>query len=295
MSREELLKQLINVPFKCLDKGYIQLVDVMGDDKAIYDAARVSHLGSKAFDEPRSDSQQRNLIRYLMRHGHTSPLEMAELKFAIKVPLYIWQQCLRHRTANVNQISYRYSEAPDEFNVSGMWRKQSESNHQSSEGLLDNDVQEVARMDEEWIQEKSYTVYTSRIKDGVSREQARKDLPCSLYTSAFWKFDLHNLLHFLKLRMDAKHAQPEIAEYANAIGYKIVKPLFPMVWEAFEDYRLNSINLTDLDIKALSMMTDWSDYKTVWHLATGILPSERSRERDEFIEKYNRIYTTKNA
>jgi thymidylate synthase (FAD) len=270
--------------FPVLDDGFVALVDVMGDDAAICQAARVSY---GAGTRPVSDD--RTLIRYLMRHRHATPFEMAEIKLLVRVPMDAWRQWIRHRTANVNEYSTRYSEAIDSAQKTApdAWRSQATANKQGSAGAV-AEWPEGYRLDltgdEFWaegpvvdrgdkgfrclddgtpptpggylseieasLQSQARHVYEERIKFGVAREQARKDLPLSTYTEAYWKCDLRNVLGFLALRMDS-HAQAEIRAYAEIIGREIVAPLFPETWSAFEDYTLASLTLSRLDIQAL--------------------------------------------
>jgi thymidylate synthase (FAD) len=173
---------------------------------------------------------------------------MAEIKFLVRVPMDCWRQWIRHRTANVNEYSTRYSEAIDssQSTAADGWRTQSTSNRQGSEDVLSSEVGEKLTREEQLFLDQSRRVYEARLEAGVAREQARKDLPLSTYTEAYWKIDLHNLLHFLALRMDS-HAQEEIRLYATAIGQQIIKPLFPIVWEAFEDYRMGGQFLSRLE------------------------------------------------
>jgi thymidylate synthase (FAD) len=229
--------------FPVLDDGFVCLVDVMGDDQAVVQAARVSYG-----EGTRKVSDDRGLIRYLLRHRHTTPFEMAEVKILVRVPMDCWRQWIRHRTANVNEYSTRYSLAIDatQTTEADQWRTQAVSNRQGSAGLLDADAGVKLSASEVEFQQRARALYEERIALGVAREQARKDLPLSTYTEAYWKVDLHNLLHFLALRMDS-HAQLEIREYATAIGEQIVRPLFPLVWEAFVDYRMEGMFLTRLD------------------------------------------------
>ena len=233
-----------------LDDGFVCLVDVMGDDSSVVQAARVSYgEGTKKV------SDDRTLIRYLLRHRHTTPFEMAEIKILVRVPMDCWRQWIRHRTANVNEYSTRYSIAIDSAQTTPpeQWRTQAESNRQGSGEPLSAEVGEQLTTTEANLQEEIRRVYQERLDAGVAREQARKDLPLSTYTEAYWKVDLHNLLHFLALRMDS-HAQLEIREYATAIGEGIVKPLFPVVWEAFQDYRMNGMFLTRLDREVIQRL-----------------------------------------
>jgi thymidylate synthase (FAD) len=241
--RTVILDQLRWKKFHVLDDGFVCLVDVMGDDQAVVQAARVSYgQGTRAV------SDDRTLIRYLMRHRHTTPLEMVELKLLVRVPMDCWRQWIRHRMASVNEVSTRYSIAIDTAATtpSADWRKQSASNRQGSEGFLDEAAGAELSAEELAFQRQARDMYEKRLAAGVAREQARKDLPLSTYTEAYWKIDLHNLLHFLELRMDDR-AQWEIRQYAQVIGQEIVGPLLPLVWEAFVDYRLEAMELSRLD------------------------------------------------
>jgi thymidylate synthase (FAD) len=235
------------------------------------------------------------LIRYLMRHRHSTPFEMAEIKFLVRVPMDCWRQWIRHRTANVNEYSTRYSLAIDatQTTPAGQWRSQAATNRQGSGAPLDEQVGAKLSADEVAFQTAARKQYEERIAAGVAREQARKDLPLSTYTEAYWKIDLHNLLHFLALRMDS-HAQVEIRNYATTMGEQIVRPLFPLVWEAFVDFRLAAMYLTRLErelivrlVARLSVAgkvtgTD-EDFLAVQDPTWNGL--SRSRERDECREK----------
>ncbi len=281
--------------FPVLNDGFVCLVDVMGDDSSIVQAARVSYgEGTKKV------SDDRTLIRYLLRHRHTTPFEMAEVKFLVRVPMDCWRQWVRHRTANINEYSTRYSLAIDaaQTTLPEEWRTQAESNRQGSGEPLAPELGQKLTQQETELQNQMRTVYQERIDSGVAREQARKDLPLATYTEAYWKVDLHNLLHFLALRMDS-HAQQEIRDYATTIGEKIVAPLFPIVWEAFQDYRMQSMFLTRLDVGVVQRLNAGA-------AATGAAPPfsteaflaaqdptwaglTRSRERDECRSKLVRI------
>ena len=260
-----------NVPIH--EHGFIALVDAMPRlvpegltaDSAIVQSARVSYgQGTKMV------SEDRGLVRYLMRHHHSTPFEMVEFKFHIAMPIFIARQWIRHRTANVNEYSARYSIMPDRFyrpSIDNV-RKQSKSNRQGGEGPID------AGTAEEFLQllenaEANYQKYTELTEKGVAREIARAVLPVSVYTEWYWKCDLHNIFHFLSLRMDP-HAQIEIQDYAKAM-YELIKPIVPVACEAFEDYRLNSMHLTGLEIDAI---------RTGKPLAT-----ENKRETAEWQEK----------
>jgi len=236
--------ELVGKKFDVLNDGFVYLVDFMGSDAAICQAARVSYgKGTK------SVSDDEKLIRYMMRHTHTSPFEQVEFKFHVRTPMDTWRQWIRHRTANVNEYSTRYSEAIDSCYVAGEWRAQSQSNKQGSEGKLDD---KAIKASEHRAQSVARHEYKQRIRKGVARELARKDLPLSTYTEAYWKIDLHNLLHFLGLRMDS-HAQWEIRQYANIIGNEIVAKIVPLAWAAFNDYhpKRNAMILSARDIEVI--------------------------------------------
>jgi thymidylate synthase (FAD) len=287
MSRSDLLTQLRWKKIPVLDDGFVCLVDVMGDDSSVVQAARVSYgEGTKKV------SDDRTLIRYLLRHRHTTPFEMAEIKLLVRVPMDCWRQWIRHRMANVNEYSTRYSVAIDavQTTLPTEWRSQAESNRQGSGEPLPIDVGEQLTASERIFQEQARRLYEERLQAGVAREQARKDLPLATYTEAYWKVDLHNLLHFLALRMDT-HAQAEIRAYATAIGREIVQPLFPVVWEAFEDYRLHGQSLSRLEIGVIDRLMEHgrrsgspppyseADFLAAQDMAWKEL--NRSRERDE--------------
>ncbi len=295
MSQSELVEQLRWQKFKVLDDGFVCLVDVMGDDSAVVQAARVSYgAGTKHV------SDDRTLIRYLLRHHHTTPFEMAEVKLLVRVPMDCWRQWIRHRTANVNEYSTRYSVAIDaqQQTEPHEWRSQSSDNRQGSGEPLPLEVGEKLSAEEHELQTAAKKVYEDRLKAGVAREQARKDLPLSTYTEAYWKVDLHNLLHFLHLRMDS-HAQWEIRQYALTIGEKIIQPLFPLVWEAMQDYRVGSVHLTRLEVGVIQRLTQQGaksnqvlpfsreDFLAVQDEAWRSL--NRSRERDECLDKLQQL------
>lgn len=242
--------------------GFVRLVDVMprlipesasGGDSVIANAARVSY-GDGMTDES-NDAQDRRLIRHLMRHAHTSPFEMAEVKFHVKAPIFVARQWLRHRTASVNEWSGRYSPMPSEFYRPAVARLQSPTNMQGSRMDGSPVSSDSSKLLSEYLDDSEALAgkYNELIaKHGIAREQARIGLPVSIYTQFYWKCDLHNLLHFLKLRM-APDAQLEIQEYGHAI-FDMIEPLFPITCEAFRDYRLNSISLTDCDRRALDIL-----------------------------------------
>ena len=234
---------------KVLDNGFVRLVDTMPQndlDEAIVQAARVSYAGGT-----KATRSSRGLIRYLMRHKHNTPFEMVEFKFHIKMPIFIARQHLRHRTASVNELSARYSIVPDEYYKPGVYRKQSELNKQGSEGQVELDEQLFEQPTE--LCRSAFLVYNNLLDAGCCREQARGHLPQSTYTEFYWKINLHNLLHYLELRMEAG-AQKEIRDYANAI-YDLVKNKLPIVMEAFMDFRVNAITLTGKEVEALRNKT----------------------------------------
>ena len=242
------IDQILGARFNVLDDGFVRVVDYMGTDESIVQAARVSYgAGTKKVHE------DRGLIRYLMRHRHTTPFEMCEIKFHVRVPMDCWRQWIRHRTANVNEYSTRYSEAIDAAQSTpvGAWREQAMTNRQGSGQFLDVEVGKKLTDNEREFQTRAREIYEERLAMGVAREQARKDLPLSTYTEAYWKIDLHNLFHFLSLRMDS-HAQLEIRSYATIIGEDIVSKWCPLAWEAFRDYRLGGVYLTRLDTEVIS-------------------------------------------
>ena len=286
------MNKLIGTEYKVLDDGFVRVVDSMGDDSAVVQAARISYgAGTKKIHE------DRGLIRYLMRHRHTTPFEMCEIKLHIRVPMDCWRQWIRHRTASVNEYSTRYSEAirQAQKTKSSEWRSQSETNKQASGRSILRSTGEQLSSDEAHLQEISLTTYNKRLDSGVAREQARKDLPLSTYTEAYWKIDLHNLFLFLSLRMD-EHAQLEIRQYANIIGEKIVASWCPLSWEAFRDYTLESTRLSRLELEILAEINKGRSDSAI-NLASKFGWLKRSktgrlndnRERREFEDKLERI------
>ncbi len=278
-----------------LDDGFVRAIDYMGDDGAIVQAARVSY--GKGTRKVRED---RHLIRYLMRHAHTTPFEMCELKLHVRVPMDTWRQWIRHRTANVNEYSTRYSEAIDAAQRTPPegWRTQSSSNRQGSAGLLPRETGARLSAEEDELHRRARAVYQGRIAAGVAREQARKDLPLSTYTEAYWKIDLHNLLHFLHLRMDL-HAQQEIRAYATVIGEQIVARWVPIAWEAFLDYRRRALTLSGPEIEIVAAIGAGDPSKAIelacaagWLERTAEGALKASRERKELEEKLLRLGMT---
>lgn len=245
---EELLDREIPV----LDKGFVRLVDYLGGDQRIVQAARVSYgAGTKSF------RQDRGLIHYLLRNDHTSPFEQVILTFHCKMPVFVARQWVRHRTARLNEISGRYSVMKDEFYVpeAGQLRYQSTDNKQArSEEILPADTASAMLEELQADQATLYRHYTGMIEQGLAREVARANLPLSLYTEWYWQIDLHNLLRFLHLRMDA-HAQYEIRVYAEAMA-TCAKAVAPMAYEAFEEHLLGSLRFSRAELAALSAMVE---------------------------------------
>ncbi len=258
-----------------LDHGFVRVIDYMGDDGAIVQAARVSYgKGTK------SVSNDEGLIRYLMRHRHTTPFEMCEVKLHVKLPIFVARQWIRHRTANVNEYSARYSILDREFYIPApeALARQSTTNNQGREEPLGPEeaarVLEILRADAARTYD-HYEEMTGKI--GLARELARMNLPTNIYTQWYWKIDLHNLLHFLELRADP-HAQMEIRAYAETIG-RIVADWVPMTWRAFLDYRAGAVTLSRQAIDCLRRMLrgeqvtqeesgmsarEWREFMEVW-------------------------------
>jgi thymidylate synthase (FAD) len=239
------LEELLYKPLPVLDHGFVRVIDYFGDDAAIVQAARVSYgKGTKKV------SDDRNLIRYLMRHRHSTPFEMCEIKLHVKLPIFVARQWIRHRTANVNEYSARYSILDREFYVPvpAQLAKQSRTNRQGRGDVLEGSEAEQALATIENLSAEAYAAYTRLLnedqfgtaldpgKDGLARELARMVVPTNFYTQWYWKIDLNNLFHFLSLRADA-HAQYEIRVYADVIC-DILEKWCPIAYEAFRDYRL---------------------------------------------------------
>ena len=272
------LDKILGRTFPVLDHGHVRVIDYMGDDAAIVQAARVSYgAGTKQVHE------DRGLIRYLLRNAHTTPFEMCMLKLHIRVPMDCWRQWIRHRTASVNEYSTRYSEAISDQQATppGDWRLQAAQNKQGSEGFLDAAKGRVLSAAEASFHESARELYQSRLACGVAREQARKDLPLSTYTEAYWAIDLHNLLHFLQLRMDS-HAQYEIRQYATLVGEEIVARWVPFVWEAFKDYRIDAMRLSGLETDLMKMLINRDDAAAkAWLVDRGWLNPQNGKKSRE--------------
>jgi len=279
----DVLTNVSEKTIKCLDKGHVTILDVMPrlvpDDRktadyAIVQAARVSYG-----DGTKTVNEDRGLIRYLLRHKHTTPFEMIEFKFSVKLPIFIARQMVRHRTANLNEYSGRYSMMKDEFykpeieNV----RQQSSVNKQGGSGSI-NETDASGFIEKiDFICNQSYEEYEKAIQNGVAREQARMLLPVNLYTEWYWKVDLHNLLHFLALRCDA-HAQWEIRVFANAM-LELIKPIVPWAVEAWEDYHEHrgAIRLTKLEVDAM--------VSSLVGISVNSLKTDNKREQEEWKTK----------
>jgi thymidylate synthase (FAD) len=252
------LEEILYKPLPALDHGFVRVVDYMGDDTAIVQSARVSYgKGTKKI------SNDKGLIKYLMRHWHSTPFEMCEIKLHVKLPIFIARQWIRHRTANVNEYSARYSILDKEFYIPSVENLASQSqvnkqgraeslSHEEAEKvitLLKNDAEQTYRNYEVMLNENSEGETLDDGSMGIARELARMNLTLNTYTQWYWKIDLNNLLHFLALRADA-HAQYEIRVYADII-LDIVKKWVPVTYEAFEDYRVGGTQLSAKEILIL--------------------------------------------
>lgn len=260
---------LLDQEIKILDKGFIRLVDYLGGDERIVQAARVSYgKGTKTVME------DKGLIDYLMRHMHTSPFEQVVLTFHIKCPIFVARQWIRHRTARLNEISGRYSVMKDEFYVPApdQVRMQSKRNKQVGEGEVDAET--AQRIIDLFIEEQSHVFkkYEQTLDDGVARELARINLPLSLYTEFYWQIDLHNLFHFVRLRSDW-HAQYEIRVYSDAMA-RCAQAVAPHAFSSFEEHIMYGQKMGRSEIEAIRAM-----------LRGEACPIENTRRRAEFFEK----------
>ena len=257
------LEEIMFKPLPVLDHGFVRIIDYMGDDAAIVQAARVSY--GKGTTKVSDDA---GLLNYLLRHRHSTPFEMCEIKYHIKLPIFIARQWIRHRTANVNEYSARYSVLDREFYIPDQVNlaTQSKSNRQGRgevlEGkeaaavldLLRDDAENNYNHYVEMLNEDESGHIIDETRDGLSRELARMNLTLNTYTQWYWKIDLHNLLHFLSLRAD-EHAQYEIRVYAEAI-METVKRWCPITYDAFIDHRINSVTLSGKAIQVIKKMID---------------------------------------
>ena len=262
--------------------GFVKLLDVMGSDEEVENAARISYGKGT-----RKVSQTRNLIRYLIRHKHTSPLEMCEVKFHIKLPIFIMRQLVRHRTANLNEYSGRYSVMSDEFYLpeADYLQKQSTTNNQGREEIIPD--KGLLQFEFNRIYDGAQIAYENLLNQKLTKELARAVLPVANYTECIWKIDLHNFFHFVKLRAD-KHAQREIQDYANAM-YELVKPKFPLCCEAFEDYNRDAVTFSKQEMNVIRELLECTDTKAAlagMSIKAGTLEHKLGkRERTEFLEK----------
>lgn len=256
-----------------LDKGFVRLVDYMGNDARVVQSARVSYgAGTKTVNE------DKGLIDYLIRHQHSSPFEQVEFTFHIKLPLFVMAQLVRHRTSNLNQMSARYSIMEDEFYIPEKIRMQDTKNKQGSLFEELNDESYFTQLIKKNA-ERAYKDYKILIEVGIAREMARMILPQNLYTEVYWKQDLRNLLHLLKLRMDS-HAQWEIQQYANAM-YDIIKPIVPYTIESWERHVLDNLTLSKEEQEILKRVIGGEDLEIV---ATEMISSKgRAREAKDKI------------
>lgn len=278
-----------------LDHGFVYLVDYMGNDQSVEQAARVSYgMGT------RKVSETRGLIRYLLRNRHTTPFEMVELKFHAKMPIFVARQWVRHRTASINEYSARYSILEKEFYVPSpeVIGAQSISNRQGRGEVLNvSQAEEVRRLINQEA-ERAYGSYELLLnddgsgspvdtsKDMLARELARMNLTLNFYTQWYWKVNLHNMLHFLSLRMDP-HAQYEIKVYADAMA-RIVKDVAPLTWGAFEDYSINSMSLSGPEVEAMARLLQTRNLiLTEDELGKTGLPK---REQAELMGKLRRLH-----
>ena len=271
------LEKVLYQPFKVLDKGFIRIVDYMGNDSSIVQAARVSYgkgTKKKSLDE--------GLIRYLLRHKHTTPFEMCEIKLHVKLPIFIARQWIRHRTANVNEYSARYSILEDEFYIPKIANlaEQSSSNKQGRGKKINEDLAakiiKILKDDSTrcynnylWMLNENNTQGYDETRDSLSRELARINLTLNTYTEWYWKIDLHNFMHFLSLRAD-HHSQFEIRAYADVL-IKILKKWVPITYKAFCSYMLNSAELSQ---EALQVIKELIKGKKVNKNSTGLTNRE---------------------
>ena len=279
-------EEILGRYYRVLDHGFVSLVDYMGSDDAVEQAARVSYGAGT-----RKLSETRGLIRYLRRHHHTTPSEMVELKFHCAMPMFVARQWIRHRTASVNELSARYSLMPLLFYAppAEQFQLQSRSNKQGRAGDAPADVYREAVQRWEKLRADASATYRWMLEEDVAREIARIDLPLSTYTQWYWKIDLHNLLHFLSLRVDTR-AQWEIQEFGRAIA-GMVKRVAPLSYEAWVDYDLESRPLTRAERDVLSRVVSANEDSIVARAGASVAKDEMKaaglspREIRELIEK----------
>lgn len=272
-----------------LDHGHIELLDYMGNDKRIVDAARVSIAGKGV----RAVQEDRGLIRYLLRNRHTTPFEMVTFTFGVKAPIFVARQWVRHRMSSTNEMSARYSELPEEFYVPEVKdiQLQATANKQGRSGEVAESA-ETIQYDCRVKGQSAFSLYRTHLQDGVARELARINLPLSTYTQWFWKIDLHNLFHFLRLRLDA-HAQYEIRVYAEAMA-ELIKPIVPLAWEAFEDFQLHAMTFSRQEVAILVRFVEWvqAESPSTFESLAGEEPNgawPTKREGEEFAAKLDKL------
>jgi thymidylate synthase (FAD) len=268
---------------KCLDHGHVKLVDVMGNDATIVAAARnsVDGLGVQL------TSDERTLIRFLMRHRHTTPFEAVVFTVQMKIPIFVARQLVRHRTQSLNELSARYSELPEEYYVPlpENINLQADKNKQGRNDEVMEDADHYAKEFRNEAAE-AFTYYQGRLADGMARELARINLPLSTYTQWWSTMSLHNAFHMLGLRKDA-HAQFETRVFADAIG-EIIRSFCPLAYEAFEDYRLNAMTFSATELKVLRGVMSAMSVDAIATLISA-QPNFSKRERDEFIGKLKKL------
>lgn len=278
MDRQELLAQFAE-PIPVLDHGFVRLIDVMGDDESIESAARLSYQKGT-----RKVSETRGLLRYLMRHKHTSPFEQAVITLDMKLPIFVARQYVRHRTQALNEVSGRYSELPAEYYIPAAEQVcyQSQANKQGRSGPLHADLANHVRDLTRDLARDEFHHYQRMLEWGVARETARMNLPLSTYTHWRTTMSLHNLLHMLSLRLN-EHAQWEARQYAEAIA-KIVQAWVPLTWEAFVDYRLNAHTFSGPEMDTLREVFEAvsKDEEARKFLASIYLRGNSQRERAAF-------------
>ena len=278
MTREELLAKH-GQPVQVLDHGHVRLIDVMGDDERVEQVARLSYgKGTRTVQD------RRNLLRYLMRHRHTSPLEQAIITLDMKMPIFVARQLVRHRTQSINELSGRYSEMPEEYYVPAEVYEQSTTNKQGRGEQVGDLFSRSISMNMRYNCDKSFALYAKLREENIARETARIVLPLSTYTQWCTTMNLHNLLHMLELRLDP-HAQWECRVYAEAIA-KIVEDWCPILWEAFVDYRLEAVTFSREEVKFIRERIkrdglDLPDEAEMQEHAPGL----SRREREEFMIK----------
>jgi thymidylate synthase (FAD) len=263
---------------KVLDKGFVRLVQAMASDDLIVQAARTSYKWVKK-------NTDENLIDYLIRNEHSSPLEFAEFIFHVKVPIFVARQMFRHRTASISEVSARYTKVEDEY-YHPQWRMQSKSNRQGSteEVVVNEDLDK----EYEDLQKQAYATYEKLLAKGVAREVARSCLPVSYYTQFYWKQDLRNLLHFIRLRMDY-HAQYEIRVVAEAFAY-FVQKYCPITYKSFMNNIINSVRFTSYEIQLLFN----EDTLNQMYKALEKLEGTRKQELKEKLDRIKNILTISN-